>query len=400
MRIGIVGNGLAGVIAAKTLRELDADVEIVVFAQEPYHYYPRPNLIEYLAGNLPLERIFAFPEAWYKERGIVVRLETPVLEISGNPPEVKTGAGGTERFDTLLLSDGASPAVPLSRGADKKGVFTLRTLDDARNILDHLPTRSDVAILGGGLLGLEIGRALLKRGARVEVVEFFDRLLPRQLDPQGAAHLKSWIERLGLRVRLAVTTEEILGDEDVCGLRFKGGERTAASMAILAAGAKPNIGLAQRAGLTVDRGVVVNDLLQTTHPRIFAAGDNICHRGRVYGIIPASFDQSRLAAANILGGHKVYEGTVPTHTLKVAGLFVTSAGIITPPGPGFEEVCKEDRERGIYKKVLLQDGALVGAIWMGTKQGAAEISQAVAKRLSVGKWKGSLLEDDFDFGLL
>jgi nitrite reductase (NADH) large subunit len=400
MRIGIVGNGLAGVIAAKTLRDLGSDAEISVFAREPYHYYPRPNLIEYLAGTLPLERVFAFPEAWYEERRIAVRLKTPVLRISGDRPEVETGAGKPDRFDALLLSDGASPAIPPSRGADKKGVFTLRTLDDARSILAHLPSRPEVVILGGGLLGLEIGRALQQRGARVEVVEFIDRLLPRQLDRRGADHLKSWIERSGLRVRLAAATEEILGDGDVSGLLFKGGERISASMAILAAGVRPNIELAQAAGLAVDGGVVVNDLLQTTHPRIFAAGDNTCHRGRVYGIIPASFDQARLAAANLLGRKQVYEGTVLSHTLKVAGVYVTSVGVIAPDGPGIEEVIKEDRERGIYKKILLRDGALIGAIWMGTKRGAAEISRAAAKRLAVGRWKSSLLEDDFDFGLL
>jgi len=400
MRVGIVGNGLAGVMAAKTLREASPEAEIEVFAQEGHHYYPRPNLIEYLAGKLPYNRLFAFPESWYEERRIDVHLKTPAAAISADRLEIATAAGEKKAFDRLLLCEGASAARLPIRGADKKGVFTLRTLDDAQAILDYLPAHGDVAVIGGGLLGLEMARALAHRGAKVRVVEFFDRLLPRQLDTQAAGLLKDWVEKMGLAVRLSTSTEEVRGEGELSGLLFKGGDSIGASMAILAAGVQPNIRLAQEAGLTTDRGVVVDDLLQTSRPNIFAAGDNTSHRGRLYGIIPASFDQARLAAANLLGQNKPYGGTVMSNTLKVAGLYVTSVGTVNPEGPGFEEIRKEDRDRGIYKKVVLQAGALVGAIWMGTKQGADEIAKAVAKKADVTRSKNALLEDDFDLGLL
>jgi nitrite reductase (NADH) large subunit len=273
-------------------------------------------------------------------------------------------------------------------------------MDDAWAILEYLRDHRRVVVIGGGLLGLEIARALRSQGAEVEVVEFFDRLLPRQLDAQGAALLRSQIEGLGIRVRLGVTTEEILGPDEVKGVRLKGGEEISADMAVVAAGVRPNLELPREAGLATDRGLVVDDRLRTSHPQVFGAGDGIQHRGKVYGIIPASFDQARAAAYNMLGQEKKYEGTTPGNTLKVVGLYVTSLGLANPEGPGYEEIRKVNKEEGIYKKIVLQDGVLVGAIWMGTKKGASEIARAVAAKTKVNQWTNTLLEDSFDFSAL
>ncbi|OGD37700.1 MAG: hypothetical protein A2V45_04060 [Candidatus Aminicenantes bacterium RBG_19FT_COMBO_58_17] len=400
MRAVIIGNGLAGTIAAKTLRELNPQVEVVVFAEENYPYYPRPNLIEYIAGKLPYERIFAFSEEWHVRQKIDIRLGTAVRKIHPRSREVELDGDRRESYDVLLVANGASSSIPPIKGVDKKGVFALRTLDDARAIIDYVQDHRRVVIIGGGLLGLEIARAVRLRGAEVEVVEFFDRLLPRQLDVQGASLLRSQIEGLGIRVRLGVTTEEILGQEDVSGIRLKGGTDISADMAIIAAGVRPNLGLSQDAGLATDRGLVVDDRLRTSHPQVFAAGDNIQHRGKVYGIIPASFDQARTVAYNMLGEEKKYEGTIPANTLKVVGLYVTSLGLANPEGQGYEEIRKFMKEEGIYKKVVLQDGALVGAIWMGTKKGINEIARAVTAKIKVNQWINTFLDDSFDFSVL
>jgi nitrite reductase (NADH) large subunit len=247
---------------------------------------------------------------------------------------------------------------------------------------------------------LEIARAVRSRGAEVEVVEFFDRLLPRQLDAQGAALLRSQVEALGIRVRLGVTTEEIIGQDEVAGIRLKGGESVAADMAIIAAGVRPNLDLPRDAGLAIDKGLVVDDRMRTSQPQIFAAGDGVQHRGKLYGIIPASFEQARTAAHNMLGQDKRYEGTIPSTTLKVVGLYVTSLGLANPEGPGYEEVRKLRKDEGIYRKVVLQDGALVGAIWMGTKKGVNEVARAVSAKAKVSQWINTLLEDSFDFSVL
>lgn len=400
MRIIIVGNGLAGVISAKTLRDLDKDVEIDIFASERYHYYPRPNLIEFLSGNIPLERLFAFPKKWYEEQKIQVHLENSVTKIFPEANEVEIEDGSRENYNAMILATGSFPSIPPFKGTDKKGVFTLRTLDDAYEIIDFLKDHEKVALIGGGLLGLEIARAVKSRGADVEVVEFFDRLLPRQLDKQGASLMKSQIENMGIKVHLGIVTEEIIGQEAVEGLKFKGGGGIQADTAIVAAGIRSEIGLAQDAGLETDRGVVVNDFLQTTVPHIFAAGDNIQHNGRVWGIIPASFDQARVAASNILGQKKNYVDTVPSNTLKVVGLYVTSIGQVNPEEGTLEEIRFEDREKGIYKKIVYQEGIVVGAIWMGTKKGVDGINRLISQKVNVEKWKNALLDDDFDFSVL
>jgi len=397
MRAIIIGNGLTGTMAAKTLRELDAAVDIEVFAEEKYAYYPRPNLVEYIAGNLAQDRVFAFPSGWAELQRIKIRAGQPVKLVDPVGRTVETEGGEKLGFDVLLLASGSRTFLPPFKGVEKKGVFTLKTLDDADAILEYLKDHPLICVVGGGLLGLEIARAVRTRGAEVEVVEVFDRLLPRQLDARAAAILKSQIEKLGVRVRLATTTEEILGGAEARGLRYKGGGATAADMVIIAAGVRPDLSLATKAGLTVEKGVVVDDLLRTSNSRIFAAGDLAQHRGRVYGIIPAAFDQARTVAMNMLDLDKKYEGTVPANTLKVAGLSVTSVGEALAEGDEFEVLVEERPEEGIYKKVVLQKDHLVGAIWLGTRKGAPEIARLTALRSHVGDIKDEILKDGFNF---
>jgi nitrite reductase (NADH) large subunit len=396
MRIVIVGNGLSGTIFAKTLREWDAEAEIILFEEEKYLYYPRPNLIEYLAGNLAYERLFAFQQEWYEAQKLQLHLGRKVSQIHRDTKTVELDGGETVAYDTLLLANGAYAAVPPFQGADKTGVFTLRTLDDVQAVLEHLQDHHRVAVIGGGLLGLEIARAFKTRGAEVDVYEFFPRLLPRQLDTEGAAVLQRQIEGTGIRVKCDVATQEITGKTSAQGLRFKDGKEAAADMVVIAAGVRPRIELAQAAGLDVDRGIVVNDRLQTSDPNIWAAGDSVQHRGRVYGIIPASFHQARTAAQCLLGQDQAYSGTVPSNTLKVVGVEVTSIGLVNPEAEAVEEIRREDRERGIYKKVVLQEGKLKGAIWMGTKQGVNEINRLIQQDIDVRPWKDRILDDDFD----
>lgn len=402
MKVVIVGNGLAGTIAAKTLREADASMEIIVFGNEKYLYYPRPNLIEFLAGRLPYDRLFAFPQTWYETQKIEVRLSTPVRRIRPESRSVETADGKVEPYDALCLADGASSSVPPIKGADKKGVFTLRSLDDAQAILERLASGSgEVVIIGGGLLGLEIARALAAGGASVTVLEFFPTLLPRQLDPPGGAVLRKVIEASGIRVRVGVVTEEILGDGEVRGLRLKSGEEIPAGTIIIAAGVRPHTSLALDAGLATEKGVLVNDIMETSRTGIYAAGDGTQHLGRCYGIIPASFAQARTAAWSILGRPKPYGGTVPSNTLKVMGIALSSVGVVNPENPaGVVEMRREIPETGIYKKIVLQEGRLIGAVWMGTKKGVEALTKAVSVRRDVSGRENDILSEDFDFANL
>jgi nitrite reductase (NADH) large subunit len=400
MHIIVVGNGLAGTISSKTIRELDSKAKIEVYAAEVFPYYPRPNLIEFLAGHISQENLFAFSEGWYENQNIGLHLGTPVKLIDPDSKQVELEGGRRVKYDVLLLANGAHSFIPPIKGTEKRGVFTLRTLDDALALIDWSKDHTKVAVIGGGLLGLEIARAMRLRDAEIHVVEFFERLLPRQLDPQGASVLKAQVENMGIRVRLGVTTEEILGQDEVRGLRFKDGDEIEAAAAVVAAGVRPNIGLAKEAGLAADKGIVVDDYLQTSHPDIYAAGDNVQHRERLYGIIPASFNQARIAAFNIVGQKRKYEGTIPSNTLKVVGLDVTSIGEVNPEEGTCEEFRKVIKEKGIYKKVVIQDGKMIGAIWVGTKEKVNDINRLILQQIDVEKWKSSLLEDDFDFSVL
>jgi len=400
MRVSVIGNGLTGTLFSKALRDIDEDVDIEIFADEKHLYYPRPNLIEFLAGNLSYERLFAFPESWYEKKNIKVHLETPVEKILPGSQELVLKGGKKAKFDILLLANGSYAFVPPFKGAEKKGVFTLRTLEDTLDILNYMESRKKAVVIGGGLLGLEIARAVKARGVDVDVVEFFPYLLPRQLDPEAGDILREKIEKMGIRVHLGLATDEIMGTQEARGLRFKEGGQIETEMAIVAAGVRPEIELAKEAGLETDRGVVVNDYLQTSHPKIFAAGDNIQHKGRWYGIIPASFEQSRVAANNVASPEEKYEGTIASNTLKIVGLYVTSIGVVNPEEAGLEQVRKHDPGRGIYKKIVLDGGKIVGAIWMGTKEGVGEINRLITQKKDVSKWKDSLLENDFDFSVL
>ncbi|MBN1938622.1 MAG: NAD(P)/FAD-dependent oxidoreductase [Candidatus Aminicenantes bacterium] len=397
MNVVIVGNGLAGTMAAKTIRELDDQAVVTVFAAEDRPYYPRPNLIEFIAGRMPEENIYAFPAGWAGKNRIDLRLGTPVRSIRPAEKTVEAADGSVVPYDALLLADGASAGVPPIAGTGKSGVFTVRTFNDARALLAYFETHRRVAVLGGGLLGLEIARALKARDAEVTVAEIFPSLLPRQLDSEGGEILKARIESGGIRVLLGAAADEITGDPEARGIRFKDGSILEADLIVLAAGVRPNTALAREAGLNVDKGVVVDDRMATNAAGVFAAGDGTQHRGRLYGIIPASFAQARVAAENICGREKSYAGTVPSNQLKVSDLPLMSAGIIRPEGPGFEEVRLARPETGVYKKIVLLDGILAGAVWMGVKTGAAEVGRAVAEGRNVAAVKSEILEDDFDF---
>ncbi len=399
MRIITVGNGLAGTIFSKTAHGLDPDLDIQIYTDENYRYYPRPNLIEFLAGNLSYERLFAFPEEWYSSQNIHLSLGQFVEKINPASKEVELKGGRREKYDVLLLANGAHSFQPPVNGIDKKGVFTLRTLDDGLDILAYVKERRKVAVVGGGLLGLEIARALLTSGLEVDVIEFFPRLLPRQLDSQGAEVLKNEIEKMGIKVFLGKATQEILGDKEIKGLRFKGGESLETEAAVFAAGVRPNIQLAAAAGLEVDRGIVVNEYLQTSHEGIFAAGDGVQFKGQVPGIISAAFNQARTAASNVLAIKQSYFGTIPSNTLKVAGVDVTSIGSVNPE-EAVEEYRFEDKDAGVYKKIVVQQGEIIGAIWIGTKKGVKEINQVISQKMNIETFKTSILKKDFDFSVL
>ncbi len=398
MRIVILGNGLSGTICGRTVRELDSTAEIIIVSEEKHPYYPRPNLIDFLAGSIPREKVFAFNEGWAERQRLEVRLGLRAVSLDPGKPAVTFEDGSSLEADRLVLATGACPFIPPLPGAEREGVFAVRTLDDVLELLDFISSRPEIVILGGGLLGLEIARALNFRGlARVSVVEVFSRLLPRQLDETGASLLRSHLEKLGIRFFVGREVSEILGDRKVSGIRFKDGETLQAGAVIIASGVKPRLDLALQAGLGCGRGVIVDDYLKTSHDRIYAAGDVAEHRGRIYGLIPAAFDQARALAYNLCGQTKKYEGTIPASTLKVVGIYLTSVGLVNPEIPEYEILTRHKPDSGLYKKLVLKEDTVIGAIWFGTRKGTQEISRLIQTGRKIGEFKNEILEEDFDF---
>ncbi|MGQ9594494.1 MAG: NAD(P)/FAD-dependent oxidoreductase [Anaerolineae bacterium] len=401
-RYVIVGNGVAGVTAARTLAAADSGADIQLISAEPYPYYSRPRLWEYLAGTIGLEDLYFYPPEWYERRGIRVHLGQRVVRLDLAGRKVLLADGTAVPYDRLLLATGARSFVPPIAGAEKEGVFTLRTIADAQAMRAWAEAGARRAIaIGGGLLGLETARALRLLGLEVTVVEMFPYLLPRQLDPQGAAVLATLIREMGLSIVTGATTEAILGQDRATGIRLKDGREIPGELILISAGVRSEVTLAKEAGLAVNRGTVVDAYLRTSAEGVYAAGDAAEFQGVVYGIIPAAVEQARVAGAHMAGQQvEPYQGTVPSNTLKIVGLDLTSVGVVSPEGEGYQELRWQDEGGRRYKKFVLRDGRLVGAILLGDKADAAALSQLIAHGVDVSAHVQHLLEEGFNFKAL
>jgi len=398
LRVVIVGLGVAGITAATTTRQNNPEANISVYTDEKHLYYPRPDLYQILSGEASPEDILGFPQQWYNARGIELHLNKKVVGIDTAKKELMVEDGTKASYDRLLLANGARPFAPPFKGVEKAGVFTLRTVDDALTIREYAKNTQKAIIIGGGLIGLEFAAALRKLGQQVEVVEIFPRLLPKQLDQDGAMVLKDRIAALGIGFVLGVKTTEILGEKSVAGISLGTGQRLAGDFVLISAGIRSNAELAAKAGLKVNRGVVVDQYLQTSEHDIYAAGDVAEFEGGVYGIIPAALDEAKVAALNMLKGNTtVYKGTIPSNTLKIVGIDLTSMGLVNPEDPRFEEIKKTLLEKGIYKKIVLDQGRIVGAIILGETKSVAPIKALMDQGTDVGRYKDAILEEGFDF---
>jgi len=398
MHVVIVGSGVAGVTAARTIKENDPKAKISVYTDEKHLYYPRPRLYEVLSGEANPREIYMFSEQWYEKRGIKVHMKKKVSGIETAKRELLLEDRSRVNYDKLVLANGAHPFVPPIKGVEKTGVFTLRSIKDALTIKEYTKKTRKTIVIGGGLLGLEFAASLRKLGQQVEVVEIFPRLLPRQLDQDGAKILKDRIETRDIKIVLGVKTEEVLGRKTVSGILLDNGKELSGNLVLISAGVRSNTNLAVEAGIKVDKGVVVDEYLQTGVNDVYAAGDVAEFEGRVYGIIPAAMEQAKIAAMNMLEKEKqVYEGTIPSNTLKIVGIDLTSMGLVNPEGPQYEEVKKVDKEKGGYKKIVLEQGKIVGAIFLGDRKGVTSIKKLMDQEIDVTKYKDFLLEDDFDY---
>jgi len=392
----IIGNGVAGNAAAETIRQHDPEGKIAVFSRESQPFYYVPALPEYLAGDKAADQIILHPQSWYDQRHIDLYLDTRVTQVDATGKFAETDKGDRFPFDKLLLATGGNSFVPPIPGSDSPGVFTLRTLTDADRIKQAATGAKTAVLIGGGLLGLEAGNGLRRMGLKVSVVEFFPRLLPRQMDAAGAAILQGQMEDMGFTFRLGAQTREIAAGPDGLRVSLEGGEKLKGDLVLISAGVRPDLSLAQALGLEIDKGVKVDDAMKTSRDDIYAAGDLIEHRGRYYGIWPAAQEQGAVAGAAMAGQKAAYEGTLPSNVLKVVGIDLVAAGDIDPDGQ-LEAIVHQDEAQKTYRKLVIQDDILVGAILLGDIRGSAEIQAAIKKKKDLKGLKNDLAQADFDF---
>lgn len=393
----IIGNGVAGTEAAKNIRKRDPLSEIRIFTQEHYPFYSRPRIPELLAKEVTAEGIFVYNREWYDKNKIQLCLNCTAKSIDPKNQKITLTDGSHFSYNKLLLATGSSGALPPIEGiTTTEGVFTLRSVEDVMTITQRVADAKTATLIGGGLLGLEAGNGLRKLGHSVTVVEIFDRLLPRQLDGEGAAILQKKMEGMGLKFILGAKSKSIKEKGHTRILELADGMAVEGDFILVSAGIIPNITLPRTAGISVNKGVLVNDRMETNIASIYAAGDVAEHKGKVYGIWPAAHRQGVVAGVTMAGGNETYLGTVPSTTLKVAGIHLTSMGDVLAEDKTIEQIKVTNTDKYIYKKLFIKDGRVVGAILLGDNKNASELAQLMEKKVDVGSFKEKILEPDFD----
>ncbi|QIO99312.2 FAD-dependent oxidoreductase [Bradyrhizobium symbiodeficiens] len=337
---------------------------VAVIGEEPRLAYNRVLLSSVLAGETGSHEIELRPADWWRHRGVTVRYGYRVTEIDTGRRELKIEGEESMEYSKLVIATGSTPLRLNLPGADLAGVHTFRDTRDVDLLLTLAAAKKRVVVVGGGLLGLEAAYGLAKAGAPVTLLHLMDRLMERQLDGPAAGLLKTLVERKGIRILLNASTARIHGDGHVEAVELADGSRIEADAVIFAAGIKPNVALAKEAGIAVNRGVVVNDLMQTSSPDIFALGECAEHRGTCYGLVEPAYEQARVLARHLAGKPAAYQGSVVSTNLKVSGVSVFSAGDFMG-GEGSESLVLTDRRRGTYKKLVIADGRLTGAVLIG-----------------------------------
>ncbi len=361
----IVGNGMA---AARLVDELASVAlgryAIAVIGAEPRLAYNRVLLSSVLAGETASHEIELKPAAWWRDRGVTLKYGCVATEIDVGRRELKIANEESIAFSKLVLATGSTPLRLDVPGAGLAGLQTFRDSRDVDLLLSLAAQRKRVMVVGGGLLGLEAAYGLAKAGAPVTLVHLLDRLMERQLDAPAAALLKSLVERKGIQVLLNANTARIHGVSRIEGVELADGRRIEADAVIFAAGIRPNVGIAKEAGLSVNRGIVVNDFLQTSQADIFALGECAEHRGICYGLVEPAYEQARALARHLAGVDALYAGSIVSTNLKVSGVSVFSAGDFMG-SDGSEAIVLSDARRGTYKKLVIADGRLTGAVLVG-----------------------------------
>ncbi|MEW6304260.1 MAG: FAD-dependent oxidoreductase [Verrucomicrobiota bacterium] len=381
----IIGNGMAGYKLCERLAELKGTrrFQVTVFGEEPRPAYDRVHLTQFLHGRAA-DQLTLAPREWYRQNGIELFTGDPVVAVDREQRVVRSASGREVRYDQLVFATGSRAFIPSMEGRDLPGVFVYRTVEDLERIRDKAQSSLRAAVLGGGLLGLEAAKAIKDLGVDVWVVERGSSLLARQLDPEGGAVLRAHVERLGLHVctgQEADRIEEHDGDKLV---QFRNGECLRVQMVVIAVGIRPRDELAAACGLKLGQrgGIEVNDFLQTSDPHIFAVGECASHRGTVYGLAAPAFQMADTLVALLLGKRREFTGAEQSTWLKLPGIAVATLGDFQA-----DEETLTARPSGGYRRIVVKDSRLVGAVAVGEWPEQARIQEAIERRRRLWRWQ-------------
>ncbi|MBS7660367.1 NAD(P)/FAD-dependent oxidoreductase [Pseudomonas lalucatii] len=394
LKLVMIGNGMAGVRTLEELLKLAPELyEITVFGAEPHPNYNRILLSPVLAGEQSFEEIVLNDLAWYADNGIDLRLGRKVVEIDRKARKVVADDGSEAEYDRLLIATGSNPFILPIPGKDLDGVIGYRDIADTQMMMETAKTHKHAVVIGGGLLGLEAANGLKLRGMDVTVVHIGDWLLERQLDRTAGDLLQKSLEDRGLKFLLPKHTAELLdnGEGRVCAVKFKDGEVIPADLVVMAAGIRPNTELAEKAGIACNRGILVDDTLQTFDPRVYAIGECASHRGIAYGLVAPLFEQAKVCANHLAQlGFSRYQGSVTSTKLKVTGIDLFSAGEFMG-AEGTETITLSDPIGGVYKKLVIKDDVLVGACLYGDTADGGWYFRQIRENHNVGEIRDHLM---------
>lgn len=379
-KLVVIGNGMAGISTVEQILKLTSRYDITVFGTEPYPNYNRIMLSYVLEGSKTMDDIVLNDLHWYEDNGITLHTGTTVSRIDADTREVVTNEGTRVPYDKVIIATGSSSFILPVPGHDKEGVVGFRDIADCNMMLEAAKQYKKAAVIGGGLLGLEAAKGLVQLGMDVTVVHLMQDLMERQLDPQASAMLKAELERQGIRFKMGAQTTELIGGERVKGLRFADDTVLDADFVVMAVGIKPNTLVARESGMEVNRGIVVDDYMQTSLEGVYSVGECTEHRGVCYGLVAPLFEQGMILAKHISGVETApYEGSVVSTKLKISGVDVFSTGEFLD-SPDHTVISHKDDWKRTYKKILLRDNIMVGAVLFGDVTDSAELQKLIKQK--------------------
>lgn len=390
-RVVVVGNGMAGIRLVEELLQAGCPGRsITVLGAEHGGAYNRIMLTPLLAGERDKDAVITHPPSWYAERGVHLTGGQAVTSIDREARIVSTASGQSYPYDRLVLATGSLPIMLPLPGRELAGLRTYRDMADTEALTEAAGRGGHAIVIGGGLLGLEAANGLSRRGMQVTVVHLLGTLMERQLDEEAGAMLRRSLEARGIAFHMPAVTSELLGTDRIEAVTFKDGTTLPADLVVMAVGIRPEVTLARAAGLACNRGVLVDDGMVTDDPAILAVGECVEHRGVCYGLVAPLYDQAKVAAQNVMGASAAYAGSVTATGLKVTGVDLFSAGDFAVK-PGRHPIVLRDRPRDSYRKLVVEEDRLVGAVLVGDVSDGPWYAQLIREGQPLGPLRTDLI---------